>query len=63
MNARLETGPICTVQIGDERARVYCEGGVGFDRFVKGVGWVVNDKPGRLIARYAFAVRKLHAKL
>jgi hypothetical protein len=45
------------VQFGDEAARVYAEGGIGFERRIRGVGWITNDRPGRLIARLALAVR------
>lgn len=47
------------VQYGDERARVYLEGGIGFDHFIRGVGWVVNDQPGSLIFKLALAIRKI----
>ena len=29
--------------LGDWRARVYLEGGIEFDRFLPGIGWVVAD--------------------
>ena len=59
----LEPGPIVLVRVYDEQAKVYAEGGIGFERRVKGIGWVVNDQPSALIARYAMAIRKLHAKV
>lgn len=46
------------VQSGDERARVYSTGGFGFDFRVRGVGWIVNDRPSRVIHRLALAVRR-----
>lgn len=57
----IDHAPTVIVRFGDERARVYAEGGIGFDRYLKGIGWVVCDRPGRLISKYAMAVRKLHA--
>ena len=59
----LEPGPVVIVKHGTEKAHVYAEGGISFTRYVKGVGWIVNDRPSALIARYACAVRKLHAKV
>ena len=31
------------IEMYDEAARVYREGGVGYDVFVPGIGWAVND--------------------
>ncbi len=59
----LEPGPIVRVRLYDEQAKVYAEGGIGFERHVKGIGWIVNDRPSKLIARYAMTIRKLHAKV
>jgi hypothetical protein len=59
----LEPGPIVFVRVYDEQAKVYAEGGIGFEHRVKGIGWVVDDQPSALIARYAMAIRKLHANV
>ena len=48
------------VRIGDERARVYKAGGIGFDKRVQGIGWVVNEYPGADLARMAVSVRNLY---
>jgi hypothetical protein len=50
-------GPMVRVTLGDEQAVVYGEGGIGFRRRVRGVGWVVCERPGVLITRLALAVR------
>lgn len=53
--------PMATVRYGRERVRVYAAGGIGFDRYAKGIGWVVNDRPSKLIADYALALQAVHA--
>lgn len=59
----METGPMVFVRLGLERARVYLEGGIGFDRHVKGIGWVVNDcYASQAIGKLAVAVRNAHCK-
>jgi hypothetical protein len=58
-----QTGPLVgvgTVVVfipGMWRARVYVEGGFGFDIFVSGPGWVVCDDPDPGIIRLALAAR------
>ncbi len=49
--------PVFYVTHGDERARVYGAGGIGFDSRVRGIGWVVDDEPSPVIAQAALAVR------
>ena len=46
-----------TVRRGRERARVYAAGGIGYDIYVDGPGWVVNDEPDEVIERLAAAVQ------
>jgi hypothetical protein len=50
-------GATVYVSYGDERARVYSAGGIGFDQRIRGIGWVVDDEPSPVIERLAYAVR------
>ncbi|MCH8044090.1 MAG: hypothetical protein IID44_10285 [Planctomycetes bacterium] len=54
--------PIATVRVGNERPTFYMgkervtfypEGGIGFERDVRGIGWVVNDDPSQLMSELA----------
>ena len=51
---------------GDERARVYAAGGIGFDHRLEFAGgkrqWIVNDRPSLAIARLAEAVHRAYVK-
>lgn len=59
----MELGPMVFVRLGQERARIYLEGGIGFDQHIKGLGWVVNDHcPSPAIGKLAVAVRNVHCK-
>ena len=44
----------------DEKATVYADGGIAFNRNVNGIGWVYEDKPSVAIVRLALAVREAH---
>lgn len=59
----MNDGATVVVRLGQERARIYHEGGVGFDQHIKGVGWVVNDHcPSLAIGKLAVALRNVHCK-
>ena len=45
-----------TVQVGDERARIYAEGGIGYSRRVPGIGWILEDNPSPEMERRALDV-------
>jgi hypothetical protein len=47
------------VSHGEERAKVYPEGGICWEMYVDGPGWCVlgDGPPGKLVVRLALAVR------
>lgn len=47
------------VQMDDERATVYREGGIAFARLVPGIGWVLDDEPSEAIQSLAWAARSV----
>jgi hypothetical protein len=49
--------PAVTVTVGQERARIYQEGGIGFEHFIRGIGWCVDDRPSLYIAKLARRVQ------
>jgi hypothetical protein len=55
------------VQYGAERATVYEEGGIAYDRHLPRIGWVTADDPGIAIVQLAEmtarALRRLHQQL
>jgi hypothetical protein len=51
------------VQYGAERATVYAEGGITYDRHLPRIGWVACDDPGLTITRLADAVRRAFLRL
>lgn len=44
-----------TITHKGERVKFYREGGTAFERFVPGIGWCVEDEPGRVICEMAKA--------
>ncbi|HYH82283.1 MAG TPA: hypothetical protein VEX86_20910 [Longimicrobium sp.] len=42
----------------DTRARVYAAGGIGYDGWVSGAGWVVTDEPADDFERIVWAARR-----
>lgn len=58
----MNDGATVFVQLGDERARVYVEGGIGFDHHMRGIGWVVNDTPSPMMGRLAVVMRNALCK-
>ncbi len=42
-----------------ERARIYAEGGIGFEYHQKGIGWVIDDDPSEVIQRLAEGMHRL----
>ena len=45
--------PIATVRMGKEQASFYAEGGITFERAIRGIGWVVDDHPSQVISDHA----------
>jgi len=37
------------VRVAGERARIYREGGISYDEYVHGIGWILNDSPSLVI--------------
>lgn len=46
------------VQYGSERATVYAEGGIHYDRHERGIGWIVDDSPSLIIQTLAGIVHR-----
>jgi len=47
-----------TVSVGEERARLFREGGTGYEVYVRGLGWVTEESPSPLIEMLAAEVRE-----
>lgn len=45
--------PIATVRMYREQASFYAEGGITFERAVRGIGWLATDDPSQLMVDYA----------
>jgi hypothetical protein len=46
---------VVRVQYGAERASVYAEGGIAYDRHMPRIGWVACDDPGPTVVELAEA--------
>lgn len=58
----METGPMVFVRLGHERASIYWEGGIGFEKYMPGIGWIVDDEPSGPMADYAVVMRNYHCR-
>lgn len=56
----MKTGPMAFVRLGQERARVYFEGGISFEHYIRNIGWVADNGPNPALAKIAIAVRNAH---
>lgn len=44
---------ITIIQIGNQRAKLYPEGGISYESHVKGIGWCIEDEPDEALESLA----------
>ena len=42
------------------RATIHNEGGISYEAYINGVGWVLDDDPPPALEMYAFELQRVH---
>ena len=51
---------VAVVSIPGRRAFLFDAGGISYERYVRGPGWIVDDEPSEMIERYAEHLLAFH---